>query len=109
MADTETTCLDYLAENRISGREEHQIDQYYREMGVPEKMIQNAKKAMDALNGIPLETERMDVTDARKMMQIMNDCCRGFVFTKSELSQIAKICLAAIERTEREENKHETN
>lgn len=44
--------------------------------------------------------ERMTVVDARKMLQIMNDCCKALVFTKEEVSKIATICLKAIEREE---------
>lgn len=43
---------------------------------------------------------KMTVSDARKMLQIMNDCCKGLVFTKDEISQIATICLTAIKREE---------
>lgn len=42
----------------------------------------------------------MTVVDARTMLQIMNDCCKGPAFTKEEVSQIATICLKAIEREE---------
>lgn len=47
-------------------------------------------------------SEKMTVVDARKMLQIMNNCCKGLIFTKDEASQIAAICLKAIEREERE-------
>lgn len=47
--------------------------------------------------------ERMTVVDARKILQIMNDCCKGLIFTKDEISQIATICLKAIEREEPKE------
>lgn len=47
-----------------------------------------------------MSDERMTVVDARKMLQIMNDCCKGPAFTKEEVSQIATICLKAIEREE---------
>lgn len=49
------------------------------------------------------DEERMTVVDARKILQIMNDCCKGLLFTKSELSQIAMIALKAIERAESED------
>lgn len=47
--------------------------------------------------------EQMDIVDARNMLQIMNDCCKGLVFTKGEISQIATIALKAIERAESED------
>lgn len=49
-----------------------------------------------------MDDEKMTVVDARKLLKIMSDCCKGLIFTKDEISQIAKICLKAIERTERE-------
>lgn len=49
---------------------------------------------------LQMNDERMTVVDARKVLQIMNDCCKGLVFTKKEVSQIATICLKAIEREE---------
>ena len=49
--------------------------------------------------------EKMTVVDARKMLQIMNDCCKGLIFTKDEVSQIASICLKAIEREEKQERR----
>lgn len=48
-------------------------------------------------------SEKMTVVDARKMLQIMNNCCKGLIFTKDEVSQIAAICLKAIERGESED------
>lgn len=50
-----------------------------------------------------VDEERMTVVDARKMLQIMNDCYKGLIFTKDEVSQIATICLRAIEREESKE------
>lgn len=47
-----------------------------------------------------MSDERMTVADARKMLQIMNGCCKGLIFTKEEVSRIAIICLKAIEREE---------
>lgn len=44
------------------------------------------------------EAERMTVVDARKMLQIMDGCCKGLIFTKDEIRQISVICLNAIER-----------
>lgn len=51
-----------------------------------------------------MDNEKMTTVDARKMLQIMNDCCKGLIFTKGEISQIAAICLKAIEREESEGN-----
>lgn len=51
-----------------------------------------------------MDNEKMTTVDARKMLQIMNDCCKGLIFTKGEISQIAAICLKVIEREESEEN-----
>lgn len=50
-------------------------------------------------------SEKMTVVDARKLLQIMNDCCKGLVFTKHEVTQIALICLGAIEREEKRERR----
>lgn len=50
-----------------------------------------------------MDNEKMKVVDARKLLQIMNDCCKGLIFTKDEVSQIATICLKAIERNESED------
>lgn len=52
-----------------------------------------------------MDKEKMTVVDARKMLQIMDDCCKGLIFTKDELSQIASICLRAIEREENQERR----
>ncbi len=52
-----------------------------------------------------MDNEKMTVVDARKLLQIMNDCCRGMIFTKDEVSQIATICLKAIEREEEQERR----
>lgn len=49
MSDTETTCLDYLMDCRISGREEDIMKRYYLEHGVSEEMIDNAT---NILNGV---------------------------------------------------------
>lgn len=49
MSDTETTCLDYLMDCRISDREEDIMKRYYLERGVSEEMIDNADKAISAL------------------------------------------------------------
>lgn len=49
MNGTETTCLDYLMDYRIAGREEEITKQYYLEHGVSEEMIDNAT---NFLNGI---------------------------------------------------------
>lgn len=49
MSKTETTCLDYLMDYRITGREEKITKQYYLEHGVSEEMIDNAT---NLLNGI---------------------------------------------------------
>lgn len=49
-----------------------------------------------------MDNEKMTVIDARKLLQIMNDCCKGLIFTKDEVSQIATICLKSIEREEQE-------
>lgn len=49
MRDTETTCLDYLMDCRVSGREEDIMKQYYLERGVSEEMIDNAT---NLLNGV---------------------------------------------------------
>lgn len=46
--------------------------------------------------------DRMTVADAAKILQVINNCCKMLLFTKSEISQIAMICLKAIERTESE-------
>ena len=46
--------------------------------------------------------DRMTVDDARKTLQVINNCCKMLLFTKSEINQIAIICLKAIERTESE-------
>lgn len=51
-----------------------------------------------------MDNEKMTTVDARKLLQIMNDCCKGLIFTKGEISQIAAICLKAIEREESEGN-----
>lgn len=45
--------------------------------------------------------ERMTVIDARKMLQVMNICCKGLIFTKSELCQISMVCMKALEREEK--------
>lgn len=45
--------------------------------------------------------ERMTVVDARKMLQIMNVCCKGLIFTKSEICQISMVCMKALEREEK--------
>lgn len=42
MNGTETTCLDYLMNCRIAGREEDIMKRYYLEHGVSEEMIDNA-------------------------------------------------------------------
>lgn len=47
--------------------------------------------------GAVMSDERVTIVDARKLLQIMNDCCKGLVFTKDEVRQIATICLKAIE------------
>lgn len=57
---------------------------------------------METEEGFISENDRMTVVDARKTLQIMNDCCKGLVFAKGEISQIATICLRAIERAESE-------
>lgn len=57
---------------------------------------------MEIESGFMLENDRMTVVDARKMLQIMNDCCKGLVFTKGEIIRIATICLNVIERAESE-------
>ena len=49
MNDTETTCLDYLMDYRITGREEDIMKQYYLECGASEETIDNADKAISAL------------------------------------------------------------
>lgn len=49
--DTETTCLDYLEECRIRGREEDIIKQYYMEQGTPEEMIGKAEELLNKLEG----------------------------------------------------------
>lgn len=49
MNGTETTCLDYLMDCRIIGREEDVMKQYYLEHGVSEEMIGNAT---NFLNGV---------------------------------------------------------
>ncbi len=46
--------------------------------------------------------ERMTVIDARKMLQVMNICCKGLIFTKSEICQISMVCMKALEREEKE-------
>lgn len=49
MSDTETTCLDYLMDCKITGMEEDILKQYYLEHGISEKMIDNAT---NLLNGV---------------------------------------------------------
>lgn len=49
MNGTETTCLDYLMDCRIAGREEDIMKRYYLEHGVSEEMIDNAT---NLLNGV---------------------------------------------------------
>lgn len=49
--DTESTCLDYTEECRISGMEENFIKQYYREQGVPEEIIDKAAELLNKLEG----------------------------------------------------------
>ena len=46
--------------------------------------------------GLSMDNEKMTVPDARKLLQIMNDCCKSLIFTKDEVSRIATICLKAI-------------
>lgn len=46
--------------------------------------------------------EKMTVIDARKMLQTMNVCCKGLIFTKSEIRQISTVCMKALEREEKE-------
>jgi len=41
-----------------------------------------------------MDNEKMTVVDARKILQIMNDCCKGLIFTKDEVSQIAALTMA---------------
>lgn len=50
------------------------------------------------------DVERMTIVDARKILQIMDGCCKGLVFTKDEIRQIATICMSAIEREEARES-----
>lgn len=50
--------------------------------------------------------ERMTVVDARKMLQVMNVCCKGLIFTKSELRQISMVCMKALEREEKQSDVH---
>ena len=45
---------------------------------------------------------RMTMVDARKMLQVMNVCCKGIIFTKSEICQISMVCMKALEREEKE-------
>lgn len=57
-------------------------------------------KACEKVDGAT--DEKMTVADARKMLQVMNVCCKGLIFTKSELCQISMVCLKALEREEKE-------
>lgn len=47
--ETETTCLDYLEECRISGMEEDIMKKYYLEQGVSEEMIEKAEELLNKL------------------------------------------------------------
>lgn len=47
--NTETTCFDYLMKYGIRGMEFKQTKQYYKERGVSGEMIDNAEKAISAL------------------------------------------------------------
>lgn len=49
MSDTETTCLDYLMDCGISGREEDIMKQYYLERGISEEMIDNAANLLNSV------------------------------------------------------------
>lgn len=44
----------------------------------------------------------MRLIDARKILQVMNVCCKGLIFTKFELRQISMVCMKALEREEKE-------
>lgn len=63
MSETETTCLGYLMNCRIAGREEEIIKQHYLEYGVSEEMIDNADKAISTLT----------LLSARKEMERLNE------------------------------------
>lgn len=69
MNDTETTCLDYLMDCRISGREEDIVKRYYLEHGVSEEMIDNADKAISVLE--ELSSRKGNGNDRMKI--IIND------------------------------------
>lgn len=45
---------------------------------------------------------KMTIPDAEKLIQVIDSCCKTLLFTKSEVSQIATICLQAIHRAEQE-------
>lgn len=49
MSDTETSCLDYLMDCGISGREEDIMKRYYLEHGVSEEMIDNATNLLNSV------------------------------------------------------------
>lgn len=48
--NTETTCLDYLM-NFPPYMWDNVSADYYREQGVEQELIQNAKRALDTING----------------------------------------------------------
>ena len=60
MSDTESTCIDYIMRCGIRGRESEQIDQYYKERGVSDEMIENADKAISALAELSVMRQMMD-------------------------------------------------
>jgi len=47
-----------------------------------------------------INNEKITIVNARKLLQFMNLCCKGLIFTKDEAQQIALICLKAVEREE---------
>lgn len=49
MNTIETTCLDYLMDFGIRGREEYVMKRYYLERGVSEEMIDNATNLLNSV------------------------------------------------------------
>lgn len=60
MSDTESTCLDYIMQCGIKGRESEQINQYYKERGILDEMLENADKAISALAELSVRQDIMN-------------------------------------------------
>lgn len=59
--------------------------------------------------GYKAADEKMTAADGRKLLQVMDSLCRGFMLTKSEIGQITEICLGALNREEGNENADTAN